>query len=76
LAALDWSDEAAVKAFLLEVERLCAGSGYPFNEAAAQRRVEAVMARSPSLVSAFNHGLVQLRDDWTGRFRTLFSRCW
>jgi pimeloyl-ACP methyl ester carboxylesterase len=71
LASLDWSDEDAVRAFLLEVERLCAGSGHPFDESAAQRRVEAVMSRSPSLASAFNHGLVQLRGDWTGRFREI-----
>ena len=71
LAALDWSDADAVRAFLLEIERLCAGSGYSFDKAAAQRRVEAVMARSPSLASAFNHGLVQLRGDWIGRFRDI-----
>ena len=71
LASLDWSDEDAVRAFLLEVERLCAGSGHPFDESAAQRRVEAVMSRSPSLASAFNHGLVQLRGDWTGQFREI-----
>jgi pimeloyl-ACP methyl ester carboxylesterase len=71
LASLDWSDEDAVRAFLLEVERLCAGSGHPIDESAALRRVEAVVARSPSLASAFNHGLVQLRGDWTGRFRDI-----
>lgn len=71
LAELDWSDADAVKAFLLGVERLCAGSGRPFNEARARAYVEAVMARSPNLASAFNHGLVKLRDDWTGRFREI-----
>jgi pimeloyl-ACP methyl ester carboxylesterase len=71
LAGLDWSDTDAVRTFLLEVERLCAGSSRPFNEARARSRVEAVMARSPNLASAFNHGVVQLRGDWTGRFRDI-----
>ncbi len=71
LAGLDWSDADAVRAFLLGVERLCAGSGRPFNEARAGVYVEAVMARSPNLANAFNHGLVQLRDDWAGRFREI-----
>lgn len=71
LAGLDWSDADAVRTFLLGVERLCAGSGRPFDEARARAYVDAVMTRSPNLVSAFNHGLVQLRDDWTGRFREI-----
>ena len=71
LEGLDWSDADAVRAFLLEVERLCAGSGQPFDLARARAYVEAVMARSPNLPSAFNHGLVQLRSDWTGRFRAI-----
>lgn len=71
LPALDWSDAEAVRAFLLGVERLCAGSGRPFDEARARAYVEAVMARSPNPASAFNHGMVQLRGDWTGRFREI-----
>lgn len=71
LAGLDWSDEEAVRAFLLGVERLCAGSGRPFDEARARAYVDAVVARSPSLASAFNHGLVQVHGDWTGRFRAI-----
>jgi pimeloyl-ACP methyl ester carboxylesterase len=71
LGALDWSDADAVRTFLLGVERLCAGSGQPFDASRARAYVEAVISRSSSLPSAFNHGLVQLRGDWTGRFREI-----
>jgi pimeloyl-ACP methyl ester carboxylesterase len=71
LEGLDWSDADAVRAFLLGVERLCAGSGHPFDVERAGRYVEAVMARSPRLARAFNHGLVRLRDDRAGRFRAI-----
>ncbi|WP_309645268.1 alpha/beta hydrolase [Phenylobacterium sp.] len=71
LAGMDWSDGPRVRAFLLKVEQLCAGSGRPFDAVAAGARVDAVMTRSPNLASAFNHGMVQLRDDWTGRFREI-----
>jgi pimeloyl-ACP methyl ester carboxylesterase len=71
VASLDWADRGRVRDFLLKVEQLCAGSGHPFDAARARFRVEAVMRRSPNLASAFNHGLVQLRADWTGRFREI-----
>lgn len=71
LASLDWSNPRRVRDFLLEAEKLCAGSGHSFDAVRAGARVEAVMRRSPRLASAFNHGLVQLRDDWIGRFRQI-----
>lgn len=71
LSDLDWSDKVSVREFLLEIERLCAGSGHPFDVEGAKSRVHAVLARSPHLASAFNHGMVQLRDDWSGRFRDI-----
>ncbi len=40
LASLDWSDTDAVRAFLLDIERLCAGSGKPFDAANILRRIE------------------------------------
>lgn len=71
LASLDWSNRPMVMEFLLKVEQLCAGTGRVFDIERASARVEAVVERSPSLASAFNHALVQLRGDWTGRFREI-----
>ena len=71
MADLDWDDAAAVEEFLVGIERLCAGPGAAFGEAAARARVQAVMARSDRLASAFNHGALGLREDWTGAFRRI-----
>jgi pimeloyl-ACP methyl ester carboxylesterase len=69
LEQLDCSSDDQVRAFLFKIEQLCAGSGRPFDAGRALARVNAVMARSPRLASAFNHGAAQLRGDWSGRFR-------
>lgn len=66
---LDWSDKAAVGEFLLEIERLCAGSAHPFDEARARNRIGRDLERARNIASAFNHGMLGTRDDWTGRFR-------
>lgn len=71
LASLDWSDAAAVAAFLVETERLCAGTGAPFDADRERARVARVMARTDSLPSMFNHGALTTREDWTGRFREI-----
>lgn len=71
LANLDWSNPQSVRGFLMNAQRLCAGSGEPFDAERANARVDAVMSHSPNLASAHNHGLVQLRDDWTGRYRQI-----
>ncbi len=71
LANLDWSKPQLVRDFLMNAERLCAGSGQPFDFERANARVEAVMSHSPQLASAYNHGWVQLRDDWTGQYRQI-----
>ncbi|MCC5989494.1 MAG: alpha/beta hydrolase [Pararhodobacter sp.] len=71
LSSLDWSDRAAVADFLIESERLCAGTVVPFDEGRARARVERVMSRSDSLPSMFNHGALTTREDWTGRFREI-----
>ena len=69
LGTLDWSDRGAVADFLVESERLCAGTGAPFDEDRERTRVERVMSRTGSLPSMFNHGALATREDWTGRFR-------
>ncbi|QYK41277.1 MAG: alpha/beta hydrolase [Paracoccaceae bacterium] len=70
-AALDWTDGAAVAAFLLGIERLCAGSATPFDAAAARTRVAAVLDHAADPAAAFTHGGVGTRQDWTGRFRRI-----
>ena len=71
LASLDWSDQQAAADFLVESERLCVGSGAPFDGAAARRVALRVLERSDSPASMFNHGSVTTREDWTGRFRRI-----
>ncbi|WP_375687643.1 alpha/beta fold hydrolase [Pseudooceanicola sp. LIPI14-2-Ac024] len=70
-ATLDWSNRDAVAAFLLEIDRLSAGSAYPFDGAAASERIGAVIDRAGNLPAMFNHGTVATREDWTGRFRDI-----
>lgn len=71
LSTLDWSDDAAVAEFLLGSERLCAGSGQGFDEQQLRARIMQVLARTDSPASMFNHASLELRADWTGRFRDL-----
>lgn len=71
LASLDWADRAAVADFLVESERLCAGSGAPFDAAAARAVALRVLERTKSPASMFNHGSVTTREDWTGSFRRI-----
>ncbi|MDO5706170.1 MAG: alpha/beta hydrolase [Paracoccus sp. (in: a-proteobacteria)] len=71
LARLDWTDRAAVEAFLVNSERLCAGSAIPFDEGRERTRVQRVLARTDSPASMFNHAMLDLREDWTGRFRDI-----
>lgn len=71
LGSLDWADEAAVAAFLLTIERLCAGTGQVFDAEGKRRRIAEVLARTESPASMFNHAGAVLREDWTGRFRAI-----
>jgi pimeloyl-ACP methyl ester carboxylesterase len=71
LAALDWSDHQAAADFLVESERLCAGSGAPFDSAGARAVALRVLGRTDSPASMFNHGALAVGDDWTGRFRDI-----
>lgn len=71
MGEVDWKDTDAATAFLLEIERLSAGSRYPFDEAGLRQRIERVLARTKRPASMFNHGAVETREDWTGRFREI-----
>ncbi len=71
MGTLDWGDPRQVEDFLLGVARLCAGTRHAFDEAEARARIAADLARSPSPASAFNHGALQTRLDWNGRYRAI-----
>ena len=71
LGSLDWSHRDAAADFLVESERLCVGSGAPFDAAAAKAIALRVLERSDSPASIFNHGSLTTRQDWTGRFRDI-----
>lgn len=55
MEALNWSDHAAVRDFLLGIARLSAGSAHEFDAAAALARIDAEIGNSDSIASAFNH---------------------
>lgn len=69
LGSLDWSQRDTAADFLVESERLCAGSGAPFDAATAKAVALRVLERTDNPASMFNHGSVTTREDWTGRFR-------
>lgn len=71
MGTLDWSDHEAVTDFLLESERLCAGTGAHFDHDRERARIEQVLSRTDSAASMFNHGALTMRKDWTGRFREI-----
>ncbi|NJR13545.1 MAG: alpha/beta fold hydrolase, partial [Phyllobacteriaceae bacterium] len=71
LQSLDWADTDAVASFMVTSERLSTGSAYPFDEAAARARVLQILQRTQSPASMFNHATIDVRNDWTGRFREI-----
>ncbi len=71
LRTLNWSDADTVIDFLMTSERLCNGTAYPFDEIAARERTSQVLSRTESPASMFNHSMISVRRDWTGRFREI-----
>jgi pimeloyl-ACP methyl ester carboxylesterase len=71
LEELDWSDMDAVSDFLVTSERLGAGSAQAFDEVATRARIAQQLARTENPASMFNHATINLRQDWTGRFRDI-----
>lgn len=71
LGALDWSDSEAVADFLVGTERLCAGTGAPFDAAREEMRVARVMTRASNLPSMFNHATRATREEWAGQYRKI-----
>lgn len=66
-AELDWADRDAVTSFLLTIARLSANSDDAFDSSRETARIAAELDRATDIRSAFNHGIVVLRDDWSGR---------
>ena len=71
IATLDWTDEEAVAAFLLEIDRLSLGPADVFHAEALRSRIAQVLSRTDSAASMFNHATLTTRDDWTGRYRDI-----
>lgn len=71
VGTLDWADKTAAADFLVQSERLCAGTAALFDEARVRARVAHIMSRTVSLPSMFNHGALTTREDWTGQFREI-----
>jgi pimeloyl-ACP methyl ester carboxylesterase len=65
MGVLDWSDDAAVEEFLVEIGRLSAGTPERFDETGTRERVRDEIARGINIASAFNHAMVAATDDWT-----------
>lgn len=65
MATLDWNDREAVRAFLLTIAELSAGTAPPFDRASALARVDRELARTASMQSAFNHAMIggELSED-------------
>ncbi len=58
METLDWSDHAAVSAFLLKSAELSAGPALPFDREGARARIALEMKRTSSMQSAFNHSML------------------
>lgn len=72
MASLDWSDAVAVEDFMAGIARLCAGNGFDHDSARERQRIRAEVARAKgSLASAFNHAMLDVREDWTGACRRI-----
>jgi pimeloyl-ACP methyl ester carboxylesterase len=71
LASLHWEDRESVAAFLLGIDRLCVADDARFDAEAAQARIAAMLARTESPASMFNHATLDVREDWGGGFRRI-----
>lgn len=71
LPALDWTDTAAAIEFLVQTERLMAGSGAPFDAVAARTNAAAILDRAVNPAAMFNHAALSSTKDWTAAFRRI-----
>lgn len=63
---LDWADDDAVAAFLLEIARLSSGTPDAFDPESSIERIAAEQHRTDSMQHAFNHATIGMERDWTG----------
>lgn len=59
IATLDWSDRAAVTAFLLRIAELSAAPGRPFDRQAALDRIGRELDHTQRIQNAFNHAMLK-----------------
>lgn len=71
MSELDWANKSDVIEFRLEIDRLCNGSKYEFDESHCRNKITKDLERSPSISSSFNHGALESRKDWTGRYKDI-----
>jgi len=71
LPTIDWDDPHAVTEFLVQSERLSAGSGEEFDENRAKAGVDRMLSRAQNISSMFNHGALSTTDDWAGQYRNV-----
>lgn len=71
MSELDWANKSQVEEFRLEIDRICNGSKYEFDEMRSRKKIRRDIARSPSISSAFNHGALQSQEDWTGCYKNI-----
>lgn len=67
LATLDWSDRAAVVAFQVETQRICAGGDPGFDAEAARHLAEREYDHARTPASAFNHAMLGGGERFAGR---------
>ncbi|MDP9840039.1 pimeloyl-ACP methyl ester carboxylesterase [Neorhizobium huautlense] len=71
LPTVDWDDPRAVTEFLMQSERLSAGSGGEFDENRAKAGVDRMLGRAQNISSMFNHGALSTTEDWAGQYRNV-----
>lgn len=71
MSELDWANKSDVVEFRLEIDRLCSGSKYEFDERRSRAKFESDIERSTNIGSSFNHGALEFRNDWTGRYKDI-----
>ena len=71
LPDVDWDDPRAVTEFLMQSERLSAGSGEEFDENRAKAGVDRMLGRAQNVSCMFNHGALSTTEDWAGQYRNV-----
>ncbi|MBE1445260.1 alpha/beta fold hydrolase [Paenibacillus sp. OAS669] len=70
-STLDWSDEEAVAAYLVNGSGLLCGSRHVFDEARAYKQVRQEIKRANNLLSMFNHAFLKGDDAYEGKMKDI-----